>query len=169
MSSVKRFQLIQADLRAYARRCLRDHNAADDAVQETALAILRHPDRAFSNPEIWGILKHKVIDQLRRRLRRLGEQSKSEAADAAELSELPAADSTDAGLRAERREVIESVQRAILSLPAQDRLIIYLRFFENWTLEAIALHQGVATTTVHEKIRRALASLTRRLPPPSER
>src|SRR5438067_10034696 len=54
----------------YATLQLRDSSAAEDAVQETLLAAIRG-SQAFdgrSTVKTWltGILKHKIIDQLRR-------------------------------------------------------------------------------------------------------
>jgi RNA polymerase sigma-70 factor (ECF subfamily) len=56
-----------------ARLQLRDEASAEDAVSETLLAVLEQP-QAFqgrSQPATWvvGILKHKIVDALRRQAR----------------------------------------------------------------------------------------------------
>src|SRR5436190_10762769 len=70
---------------------LRDASAAEDAVQETLLAALQAPERFGGRSAVrtWlvGILKHKVIDHLRRTRREpavegLAEESSTEDLDA---------------------------------------------------------------------------------------
>jgi len=68
----------------YAGRQLRDRHAAEDAVQETLLAALAG-EAAFagrSNLRTWltGILKHKIIDAIRRASRE-GASAEADAAD----------------------------------------------------------------------------------------
>jgi RNA polymerase sigma-70 factor (ECF subfamily) len=65
-----RVEAERAYLLRYAGRQLRDRHAAEDAVQETLLAALAG-EAAFagrSNLRTWltGILKHKIIDAIRR-------------------------------------------------------------------------------------------------------
>ena len=74
----------------YALLQLRDRDAAEDAVQETLLAALegRAGFAGKSSPKTWltGILKHKIIDLMRRKSREqplVGEDDGSEA-DAAD-------------------------------------------------------------------------------------
>jgi len=60
-------------LMKFARLQLRDESAAEDAVQETLLAALQGRERfaGQSSVRTWliGILKHKIIDHIRRRSR----------------------------------------------------------------------------------------------------
>ena len=63
----------RAYLIRYAVLQLRDETAAEDVVQETLLAALqggaRYAGRSTVKTWLTGILKHKIIDQLRRRSR----------------------------------------------------------------------------------------------------
>jgi len=75
-------------LMRYALLQLRDRTAAEDAVQETLLAALQTGTRfaGRSSVKTWltGILKHKIIDHLRRQLRELPLEGRPEQADAGE-------------------------------------------------------------------------------------
>lgn len=75
----------------YASLQLRDAGAAEDAVQDTLIAALEGWDRfgGKSSVKTWltGILKHKIIDHLRRQSREQplvdnNERSESDAVDA---------------------------------------------------------------------------------------
>ena len=53
----------------FALARLRDAHLAEDAVQETFLAAIKNPNfAAQSSPRTWltGILKHKIIDTMRK-------------------------------------------------------------------------------------------------------
>lgn len=66
-------QALRAPLLRFARAQLRNDSWAEDAVSETVLAALEKPQSFGGQSQLktWlvGILKHKVIDQLRRHAR----------------------------------------------------------------------------------------------------
>ena len=79
----------------FALARLRDPHQAEDAVQETLLAAMQHPTYAGkSAPRTWlvGILKHKIIDHMRRQMR---EQPLGDGAEA--LPDEPGMDDFFAG------------------------------------------------------------------------
>lgn len=62
-------EALRPDLLRFARMQLRNDAWAEDAVQETLIAVLQRPD-AFAGQSslktfVIGILKHKIIDQMR--------------------------------------------------------------------------------------------------------
>ena len=69
----RRIEQQRAYLLRFARLQLRDRDAAEDAVQETLLAALgaeaSYAGRSELRTWLTGILKHKIIDQLRRTAR----------------------------------------------------------------------------------------------------
>jgi RNA polymerase sigma-70 factor (ECF subfamily) len=90
MSSFAReVEALRPQLLRFARHQLRNDAWAEDAVSETLLAALEKPQSfgGLSQLKTWlvGILKHKVIDQLRRHAR---EASLSTDDDDADLDEL---------------------------------------------------------------------------------
>jgi RNA polymerase sigma-70 factor (ECF subfamily) len=69
----RQIELLQPELLRYAHKQLRNDAWAEDAVSETVVAALEKP-QAFagqSRLKTWlvGILKHKIVDQLRRHQR----------------------------------------------------------------------------------------------------
>src|SRR5690242_15733608 len=62
---------------------LRDRSAAEDAVQEALLAAIQGAERfaGQSSPRTWliGILKHKIVDSIRKAARERPGESSSEA------------------------------------------------------------------------------------------
>lgn len=75
-------------LMRYALLHLRDATAAEDAVQETLLAALqasaRYAGRSSLRTWLTGILKHKIVDQLRRQARERPLEPEAPGPDAAE-------------------------------------------------------------------------------------
>jgi len=76
-------EALRPELLRFARYQLRNDDWAKDAVSETVLAALEKP-QAFSGRSqlktlLIGILKHKLIDQLRRRARELSATTDDEA------------------------------------------------------------------------------------------
>ncbi len=85
-----RVQALQPVLLKYARLQLRNPAWAEDAVSETMLAALEKPQAFAGNSQLktWlvGILKHKLIDQIRRNSREMSATSTSE--DGEDLDDL---------------------------------------------------------------------------------
>ena len=81
-SEARELQEHRPHLLRFALLQLRDTSAAEDAVQETLLAALQAPFDGRSSVRTWliGILKHKIVDHLRRQVR------EAPFADPAELS-----------------------------------------------------------------------------------
>ena len=75
-----------------ARLQLRNEALAEDAVSETMLAAIEqaHTFRGGSKVRTWvvGILKHKVVDQLRRHKREISIDEQLDVNDSMELDDL---------------------------------------------------------------------------------
>ena len=81
----RKLQALRPELLRFARYQLRNDDWAEDAVSETVLAALEKP-QAFSGRsqlKTWliGILKHKLIDQLRRRAREVSATTDDDESD----------------------------------------------------------------------------------------
>ncbi|MFJ4290712.1 sigma-70 family RNA polymerase sigma factor [Cupriavidus sp. NPDC089707] len=157
-------QAVRPYLLRFARLQLRDEVLAEDAVSETLLAVLEHPDRFAGQSSLRtylvGILKHKLIDSLRsgRREVRLalvapedGEApSEQEALDALFTRnghyQDPPSDWGDPERAFERREFFEILQLCVDRLPPRlGRLFMMREWLELDTEEICQVLQISAT------------------------
>ncbi|HWD21707.1 MAG TPA: sigma-70 family RNA polymerase sigma factor [Burkholderiales bacterium] len=138
----------------YARLQLRDGHAAEDAVQETLLAALAG-EAAFagrSNLRTWltGILKHKIIDALRRLAR--------EAPLAEDEGELEAlfdqrghwrdapGDWEDPDALLGRKQFLEALERCLAGLPQKSAQAFMMREHLGFETDDICKELGVTPT-----------------------
>ncbi|MBP0619927.1 sigma-70 family RNA polymerase sigma factor [Cupriavidus consociatus] len=157
-------QAVRPYLLRFARLQLRDEVLAEDAVSDTLLAALEHPERFAGQSSLRtylvGILKHKLIDSLRsgRREVRLalvapedGEvQSEQEALDALFTRnghyQHPPSDWGDPERAFERREFFEILQLCVDRLPPRlGRLFMMREWLELDTEEICQVLQISAT------------------------
>jgi len=135
-----------------ALRMLGEPAAAEDAAQDAFL-------RAFSRIDLYregepfgawlhGIVRNRCLDILRSRTR------------AAAAYPVEPVTTRDAEAEAVRSLEAQSVRRALSRLPARDRALLVLRYWEDRPLEEIALavglSDGAARVALH-RARRALA------------
>jgi len=84
-----RVEALRPQLMRYARSQLRHETWAEDAVQDTLLAALEKPQSFTGQSQLrtWlvGILKHKLVDQLRRQHREAALPGEDDEADLDEL------------------------------------------------------------------------------------
>ncbi len=150
--------LLRIQLVRFAQLQLRDAQLAEDVVSETILAVLERPD-AFAGQSsfktyVIGILKHKIIDQLRHGAREvqidpLEGESDDDAFDALFLAdghwrEAPR-DWGDPHAACERREFFDVLQVCVDRLPAKIGRIFMMR--EWLELETDDICKELAITT----------------------
>jgi RNA polymerase sigma factor (sigma-70 family) len=134
-----------------------DAAAAEDALQETFVAVLERPEAHEEGrpvgPWLAGILRHKV-QEVRRRDRR--------APDPGRLP--PAAPSRDPVVDAADAEARSRVRAAILELPEPYRSVALLRWRHGLEPAEIAEVRGEPPGTVSSTLHRAAERLRARLP-----
>ena len=142
---------------AIAMRVLSDTHAADEVVQEAFLAVWRKRltyRAALGSPRTWiaTIVRNRAIDHLRRDIHRdtyeLGEEV---PVDRAGLSD------TWAEVAAELSR--EQIQRALRSLPIEQRQTIELAYWAGMSQSEIGRHMRVPLGTVKGRARLGLAKL----------
>lgn len=139
-----------------ALRVLNDPGEAEDVMQEIFLQIWQKPAAFVSGRGSLGgwlvvVARNRAIDRLRRRM----------PSDPVELFALPA--STNLAQEAERGFLVEKIQAAMATLPADQRRSIELAFFQGMSHPEIAEETGAPLGTVKTRIRLALNAIRKGL------
>jgi RNA polymerase sigma-70 factor (ECF subfamily) len=161
-------------LTRYALLQLRDPSAAEDAVQETLLAAIQGAERysGKSTVKTWltGILKHKIIDQLRRQMR---EQplTQSEDDDRTEGDIVDALFRPDGHWQSfprnwddpesalEARDFWETLETCSRLMPAKTARVFMMREVMELTTEEICKELDISATNCWVMLHRARLSL----------
>lgn len=161
-------EALRPQLLRFARLQLRNEAWAEDAVSETLVAALEKP-RAFdgrSQLKTWlvGILKHKVVDQLRRHSRECSwEPAEDDGSDA--LEELmftanghfrePPQDWGDPESVLKQRQFIEVLEACVEHMPAQLGRVFLMREWLELDSAEICKDLGITSTNLWVMLHRA--------------
>jgi len=145
----------------FARLMTGSDNAAEDIVQEVFLAVMRDaarydPTRAALPSYLYGVARH----QTRRRLAR-DRQFVAIEGCASDVNE-PVADG-DVSATLERRQTLQRLRRAILSLPRRYREVIVLCDLQDVSYSDASAALGCAVGTVRSRLHRARHLLTQKM------
>ena len=135
-----------------ALRVLADTAAAEDILQEIFMQLWRNPglfDSSRGNLAPWlaVISRNRAIDALRRR------RPESDIADVIVSVEPDMAD------EAERARAMEKVRGALGTMPAAQRMVLEMAYFEGLTHTEIAAKTGEPLGTIKTRIRAGLLAL----------
>ena len=151
---------------------LRDRNAAEDAVQETLLAAIQGAARfaGQSSVRTWlvGILKHKIVDSIRKTAREQPVELRAEGGGEEDLEAFFAGDghfaeppeewaSPERSL--EERRFFEALERCLQSLPRNTASAFTMRELMGLETEEICKELGVSTSNCWVMLYRARMSL----------
>jgi RNA polymerase sigma-70 factor, ECF subfamily len=139
-----------------AMRVLRDPAAAEDVVQDIFIQLWRNPGAFVSSRGslcAWlaVVARNRAIDSLRRR--------KPEDP----VEDVVLAATNDFAAEAERDCMMVKVREILADLPAEQRRMLEMSFFEGRTHTEIAAETGDPLGTVKTRIRTALLALRRQL------
>lgn len=171
-------ETLRPQLVRFAVLQLRNDALAEDAVSETILAVLEHPDRFQQQSSfktyVIGILKHKLLDQLRRGKREVQFDTKLNVDDDADRSDAEMIDalftSTGHAVAAapswgspdqtlERKEFFDILQLCIDKLPAKTGRIFMMREWLELDTEAICKELDITAANAWVLLYRARARL----------
>ncbi|WHZ09950.1 MAG: RNA polymerase ECF-type sigma factor [Burkholderiaceae bacterium] len=154
----------------FARLQLRNDTWAEDAVSETLLAALAHPqsfgNRAQLKTWLVGILKHKVIDALRKQAREVRVGCEGDAADGSEeldalvfgssdqFANLPA-DWGDPEQNLRSRQFAEVLEACADKLPATMARVFLMREWLELPAEQICKELSLTSTNLYVQLHRA--------------
>jgi RNA polymerase sigma-70 factor (TIGR02943 family) len=149
-----------------ARQRLHNDAWAEDAVSETLVAALENPasytGRAALRTWVVGILKHKVVDQVRRHTRECQVDTPDD--DAPEYGELTdalpgaveaPADWGDPQRRLEGRQFMAQLDQCLKTLPPQHGRAFLLRNWMDKDTDAICAELGVTSNHLAVMLHRA--------------
>ncbi len=158
-------------LYGYALSLTRDHDLAEDLVQDTMVKALEHGEsfRGDSSVQTWlhRILHHRYVD-----LVRAGGAISASPEDVAELVDLRwrdgayTVDGEQVVLRAERDDELRD---ALAHLPVTYRSAVILHDVEDWTAAGIAEIHEISLAAAKQRIRRGRMMLVDELAAHAER
>jgi RNA polymerase sigma-70 factor, ECF subfamily len=155
-------QAHRESLLRYARRRLRDAALAEDVVHDALLAVLTGEARfaARSSLRTWliGVLKHKIVDAVRR-------QRPHESVEAMDESDTGAAtpaalcDVVDPLALAEQRQALARVDAGLAALPASLRRTFELYAVLGHSAEEVCGMQGITQSNLWVRVHRVRKEL----------
>jgi RNA polymerase sigma-70 factor, ECF subfamily len=136
---------------------LGDGTAAQDVVQDVFVELWRHPGRydpaaGTLRTYLTVLARHRAVDLIRSELRRVARQERSYRLTPEPL----VASAGDEVLAAETAGLVRS---AVQSLPATQRQVVELAYFEGLTCREVAHAVGIPEGTAKSRLRLALAKL----------
>ena len=154
----------------YAMLRVRDREVAEDLVQECLMGAYeaRHRFTGEAAERTWlvGILKHKIIDHLRKRSRRQGDQAlPQQSLGEAHFDrkghwvEHTSAWNADPKTLIENREFQETLAGCIAALPDKLAITFILREIDGVESEEVCTILGITSTNMWARIHRARLSL----------
>jgi RNA polymerase sigma-70 factor (ECF subfamily) len=177
-STVDRLELARhrPRLLKYALAQLRDHAAAEDAVQETLTAALQNAD-AFahgSSVSTWliGILKHKIIDHYRRGAREVALPSSDDDGAEEALDRLyrdnghlrePPSSWGDPDAALSQREFYATLEACLAELPKRTAQVFAMREIAGLSTEEICASLGITEQNCWVMLHRARQGLRKSL------
>lgn len=166
-------EALRPQLLRFAALQLRNDTLAEDTVSETILAVLEHPDRFRQQSSfktyVIGILKHKLLDQLRRTRREV--QLATDDADRSDADMIdalftPAGHAVEAAPNwgnpdqaLEQKEFFDILQLCIDKLPAKTGRIFMMREWLELDTETICKELNITTANAWVLLYRARARL----------
>jgi RNA polymerase sigma-70 factor (ECF subfamily) len=157
------YQRHQASLYRYALRMTGSAWAAEEVVQDVFMTLIRQPKKYDANKGevgafLFGITRNRVMKHLDRLPRELSLELQSNSGVAKEPVDL-----LTPAVWAERRERVEQVRGAVLSLPAEFREAVVLCELEELSYEEAAERSGCPIGTIRSRLHRGRALLMARL------
>ena len=140
-----------------AVRVLGDNSAAHDVVQDVFVELWAHPDRydpaaGTLRTYLTVLARHRAVDLIRSELRRVARQERSYRLTPAPLE-------AGAGDEVLAAETASLVRAAVQALPASQRQVVELAYFEGLTYREVAHAVGIPEGTAKSRLRLALAKL----------
>ena len=151
-------------------RMIQDRDEADDLAQEVFVRVYnsakRYEPKAKFSTWIYRITKNLCLNELRRRKRKFISLDETISTEEGELKrEIASPEATSPYQDTSKHELQKVVKEAIESLPANQRIAVILRRYEQLSYEDIAKTMECSVSAVKSLLSRAKESLKDRLTP----
>ncbi len=154
------YQRYSRSLYSLVYRMVANQQVAEDLLQDVFLAVWRcatsySPQTGTVRSWLFSIMHHRTIDYLRRAHR----QSTLQEVQLEEIELHESVTSPDTWDEAWRSMKSSNVRAALLKIPAEQRLVIELAYFQGWTHTEIAEGMQIPLGTVKGRMRLGLTHL----------
>lgn len=146
-------------VRALARSLTADADQALEVEQKTWLAALEKPPKHAANPRAWlgAVVRNMAHSQWREQKSRRNRERLVGERQWKKMSGDSAAKAPDS--LAHRLETVHQLADALANLEEPYATLLYLRFFEELTIQQIGKRLGMPHSTAHARIQRGLEML----------
>lgn len=158
----------QAGIYRFALQMCGSEGIAEDVTQEVFMTLVRRESQIFDASRgtlaayLYGIARNQVLRRLEKE-RHFVALVEDTAEDGGAATEPAATTAHDPLAELTRHELIESVQQAVLALPAHYREVVVLCELHEMSYAEAATALGCAVGTVRSRLHRARALLCERL------
>ena len=151
------FDAVARSVYGSALRVVGDASAAQDVVQDVFVELWTHPDRydpaaGTLRTYLVVLARHRAVDLIRSEFRRLARQERT-------YRLTPEPGPVGAGDEMLAAETAGLVRAAVQLLPASQRRVVELVYFEGLTCREVASAVGIPEGTAKSRLRLALARL----------
>jgi RNA polymerase sigma-70 factor (ECF subfamily) len=155
------YQRHHAMVYRFARLMTGSNSAAEDIVQEVFLVVMRDaarydPARAALSSYLYGVARHHTR-------RRLARDRQFVAFDGSCCDTAQHVTEDDVNATLERRQALQRLRRAILSLPRRYREVIVLCDLQDVSYNDAAVAMGCAVGTIRSRLHRARNLLSQKM------
>ncbi len=156
----------QAGIYQYALRMSGSHALAEDVTQDVFMELMRDahlfdPTRGTVAGYLFGMGRHRVLRRLQRERTFVSIDGEADGEELRAEDQLSAPD--DPLLDLTRRETVDAVRQAVLSLPEHYREVVVLCNLHEMTYEQAADVVGCPVGTVRSRLNRARTMLIEKL------
>jgi RNA polymerase sigma-70 factor (ECF subfamily) len=149
-------------VRDYVRMLVKDNDVADDLTQEVLIKVVkvldegRYTDKGRFLPWVLRIARNRVLDYFRAQ-----KQVKTVSESSAGFDVLSSKNFAEPSIedRLVSEQQAEEVRQLIEHLPAEQREVVKMRYYEGLSFKEIAEHTGVSINTALGRMRYALINM----------
>ena len=149
-------------VRDYVRMLVKDNDVADDLTQEVLIKVVkvldegRYTDKGRFQPWLLRVAHNKVLDYFRAQ-----KQVKTISESSAGFDILGSKNFAEPSIedRLVSEQQAEEVRQLIEHLPAEQREVVKMRYYEGLSFKEIAEHTGVSINTALGRMRYALINM----------